>query len=250
MTPPWVAQRVCPNPMPESGRSSWASPILPNSLLDRDVAVDTDAHAPGVVATILQTTQRGEYHPRRHPSIVRRIRKFRTWTQVSLARAMRGRTRQLSPIEVETPVRSGGARVRYAHRLRFVPAGSPRRFVGTVTTVPTGRPPAEWFDRPSPRQLAVQASPGASSCTRSTRSALRPKSYAHDVSVGKRALAVSLRSPDRAIILFTGSPTYPEGTNDGAQNRDRRDRPGNKYVPVGANDVGRLSEGLKPNRPR
>jgi hypothetical protein len=29
------------------------------------------------------------------------------------------------------------------------------------TVVPTGRPSAEWFDRPSPRQLASWASPGA-----------------------------------------------------------------------------------------
>src|SRR2546423_250835 len=49
----------------------------------------------------------------------------------------------------------------HARRAAFV-AGSLPRFVPPVTTVPAGGPPAEWFDRPPPRQLAAStASPGA-----------------------------------------------------------------------------------------
>src|SRR5215210_7419265 len=35
-----------------------------------------------------------------------------------------------------------------------VVGGSPRRFVPDITTVLAGEPPAEWFDRLPPRQLA------------------------------------------------------------------------------------------------
>src|SRR5215204_4563363 len=88
-----------------------------------------------------------------------------------------------------------------------VVGGSPRRFVPDITTVLAGEPPAEWFDRLPPRQLAPSRESWRFSITQGPHPTEHPSG------------AVYTRCIGRSIASYTAGD--PMGMHERVRNRNR-----------------------------